>query len=159
MYWVGTKGAFDSYWRRNQMIVRTTNYPPLAAEQKRHKADGVADRETGNGSYKAGDFTTALAELAPLVEQDEPLAQTALADIDFNGKGVPRDLEIRTESFGPKGFVARQSSVTVLVCAHALLREGLRRILSAAHVSVAATAARVDDVMASLLADAPERAT
>jgi two-component system nitrate/nitrite response regulator NarL len=135
------------------MIVHTTNYPPLAAEQKRHKANGVADRTTGNGGHKAGDFMVALAERAPLVAQDEPVAQIALADIDFNGKGVPRDFETRTESFGLEGFVARQSSVTVLVCAHALLREGLSRILSAAHFSVVATAARVDDVMATLLAE------
>jgi two-component system, NarL family, nitrate/nitrite response regulator NarL len=152
MFCVGTQGGFGPYWQRNQMIVRTTNYPPLAVVQKRNKVDGVADRETGNGSCKAGEFTTAFAELAPRAEQDEPLAQIALTDIDFNGKGLPRNLETRTVSWRPEA-VDRQCCVVVLVCAHGLLREGLGHILSEAHFVVAATAARVDDVMPSLLAE------
>jgi two-component system nitrate/nitrite response regulator NarL len=135
------------------MIVRLTNYSPLAAEQRRRKANGVGNGESGNGAYQAENFATAVAEASPSAEQGEPVAQIASVYKYFRRNGAPRDLDIRTESFGLKGSVARQSSVTVLVCAHALLREGLRRILSAAHFSVVATAARVDDVMASLLAE------
>jgi two-component system, NarL family, nitrate/nitrite response regulator NarL len=42
--------------------------------------------------------------------------------------------------------MGRQSGVTVLICEHSLLREGLSRILSAADFRVAAAAAHVNDL-------------
>jgi two-component system nitrate/nitrite response regulator NarL len=47
--------------------------------------------------------------------------------------------------------MGRQSGITVLVCEHALLREGLSRILSAADFRVAGTAAHVEELAPDLL--------
>jgi two-component system, NarL family, nitrate/nitrite response regulator NarL len=57
---------------------------------------------------------------------------------------MPGKPETQTVGRSPEGIVARQSAATILVCARPLLREGLSRILSAAHFNVAATAAHVD---------------
>jgi two-component system, NarL family, nitrate/nitrite response regulator NarL len=57
---------------------------------------------------------------------------------------MPGKPETQTVGRSPEENVARQSAATILVCARPLLREGLSRILSAAHFNVAATAAHVD---------------
>jgi len=47
--------------------------------------------------------------------------------------------------------MGRQSGITVLVCEHALLREGLSRILSAANFRVVETSASIDELTPDLL--------
>jgi hypothetical protein len=50
-----------------------------------------ADLQTGVNAVKNGDYATALRELKPLAEKDEPLAQVMLGLMYYQGKGVQQD--------------------------------------------------------------------
>lgn len=52
-----------------------------------------ADFKDGLDAYNRGDFAAALEQWRPLAESGNPQAQTALAEMYFNGRGVSQDRE------------------------------------------------------------------